>query len=628
MYKRLSALEKKKIVKQYLSGKKASKLCREAGISRTVFYAWVRKYKESRQIESKVRKGAKHWRKIDSSKERRVIRYSLTHPQARISDMSKFSQISTGSVWKILLRHGLSTVSDRKRYRKKNGLRLRKKISLRDKERVVKRVENGEKITHISKSESVSRTIIYSWFKRYASHGQSILSLKAKHAQRENHWRYRRGSEEVVLEIVKVYPEYTLDQIVSTLTTYTETIRMSRSGVYYLLKRYNLTTMRGRLLYAKMHARSSTQIYQLSELDIPSPIGYTNHSSLSPPEYTSDKRSLRKETSHTRERNLFPSQHTIIQISMAIIVTLTSITFSLQAGYGNVMLPRVFSFLDQDIITIFSRRYNDFSRENIQHISADPAFEMPSYAKVFADRNKTITTVGAIAINTTKNSYTPGEMVDLGIGIIDKSGVTVCDADIVVRVYEADNHTPLQHLSSREGTIASSPECRNGNVTYQSDYSGALTVSDPGNYQVNVEAHTTAGRIMAQDNLVIREPDGFIVQREKYPSRIYPKASYPVSIRVKAERDFIGEVIETLPNEFAISDISESGDLLAGGNGQQQIQWNVNWKKGGSYHLTYEIAFPLRSPAFYINPSLQLRSKDRQVFSENRYWEIVADSLE
>ena len=103
--------------------------------------------------------------------------------------------------------------------------------------------------------------------------------------------------------------------------------------------------------------------------------------------------------------------------------------------------------------------------------------------------------------------------------------------------------------------------------------------------------------------------------------RIYPRFNYPVKIKVTANRDFSGSVFDTVPSNFQIFDISDSGSSSEYGK-IKAIEWQVDWKKGESHILSYTIKFPYISPEFYLIGPLKVGE-----FSEGQEWQIASDSI-
>jgi len=83
MYKRLSVSEKLKLVKGVLAGEKITRVCKVAGISRTIFYEWLKKYKSAPPrtkphiLSAKNPQGNKHWRKVSKTVENKVIAIAI-----------------------------------------------------------------------------------------------------------------------------------------------------------------------------------------------------------------------------------------------------------------------------------------------------------------------------------------------------------------------------------------------------------------------------------------------------------------------------------------------------------------------------------------------------------------------
>src|SRR5258708_2555175 len=111
-YQRLSSKDKFLIINEFLNGKSVSKISREYGISRTIFYKWLKIYSSENLDDSsnpiKEQKVNSHWRKLSRPKEKRVVTIAISNSNYSIRRIAKEAEVSVGSVWKILKEHSLT----------------------------------------------------------------------------------------------------------------------------------------------------------------------------------------------------------------------------------------------------------------------------------------------------------------------------------------------------------------------------------------------------------------------------------------------------------------------------------------------------------------------------------------
>lgn len=96
------------------------------------------------------------------------------------------------------------------------------------------------------------------------------------------------------------------------------------------------------------------------------------------------------------------------------------------------------------------------------------------------------------------------------------------------------------------------------------------------------------------------------------------------------KEQYTGKIVETLPVNFTISNISHFGKIEKEKD-VQKIIWDVNWNAQSINVIEYTIAFPSESPQFYLLGPLELRASPsagsgQSVFSEARSWQVAADT--
>ncbi len=249
-------------------------------------------------------------------------------------------------------------------------------------------------------------------------------------------------------------------------------------------------------------------------------------------------------------------------------------------------------------------------------------------------------TWGVVAVNTNKSVYTPGETAKLAFGVLNKNGDTICNAQIEITIGDPDKKE--ETLSTKKGTIHNSPECGN-NFSSLPDYFTEYKTGKEGRYFMHVTATTTAGSHSITDFFDVKKEVPFSIERVDFPTRIYPPSGYPVELKITANEDYSGNVYDTVPQSFVVSEISDGGiapiqntdvqiktpseeivehDLnvfkkdipklskllwqdpstLNSSNNHKPmpIVWGVDWKKGETYTLSYTVNFPNVSPEFYL----------------------------
>ncbi len=142
-------------------------------------------------------------------------------------------------------------------------------LSAEDKILIIRQVIKGKSVSDLSRERKISRTIIYKWLKQYVNTSPSKLRkvLSAKNPSGKTHWRHIHGIEERVLQLVLANIEYSIDKIYSLLKA--EGILISRSGLYYVLKRLSLATYQDRLKYSASQVLVSRQVLRLPEYHLP-----------------------------------------------------------------------------------------------------------------------------------------------------------------------------------------------------------------------------------------------------------------------------------------------------------------------------------------------------------------------
>ena len=165
---------------------------------------------------------------------------------------------------------------------------------------------------------------------------------------------------------------------------------------------------------------------------------------------------------------------------------------------------------------------------------------------------------GVLAINTNKSIYLPGETAKLSFAVLDDDGNMVCDASLRLKIESENLHagkaglTVNDKLSTDDGKIKVNPEeCAKKAHTNVPDYKAEYKVQEIGVYKLVLTANTPAGETVITDSFEVRSSVQFNIERNG-PTRIYPVSPYEMKVKIEANEDFKGQVIETVPGNFDI----------------------------------------------------------------------------
>ena len=218
--------------------------------------------------------------------------------------------------------------------------------------------------------------------------------------------------------------------------------------------------------------------------------------------------------------------------------------------------------------------------------------------------------LGVLAINVNKSIYLPKERAYLQMAALTDTGHTICDAELWMSIVDPEGIET--DLSTENGTIYLSGECNGNNVTDVPDYFAYYDVNDVGTYTMKLINLDTGHEI--EDSFEVRNEVAFEVERVG-PTRIYPPATYQVTMYVTAEQDFNGDIIEYVPDSFKITNTSlviNNGsttvtlleNIIIGKSEKEikttEIVWFADIKKGDICTLSYEFDAPDISPEFYL----------------------------
>jgi len=227
-------------------------------------------------------------------------------------------------------------------------------------------------------------------------------------------------------------------------------------------------------------------------------------------------------------------------------------------------------------------------------------------------------TWGVLAMNLNQSTYQPGEDAKINIGVIDDFGHTICDANMLLQVEGPTGRVTT--LSTEDGTIGRSNDCGTTMITDRPDYLASFKPQQLGEYRLILGADTKNGHREIEQTFEVTNNAQFVVGRSS-ATRIYHPTDYVMKIEVTGGENFRGEIVDTVPKGFEITEISAGGRLTITSEGGR-ITWNnISIQAGETVELDYTYDAPRLSPQFYLMGRLQVGE-----WEEPRAWQIASDA--
>lgn len=251
---------------------------------------------------------------------------------------------------------------------------------------------------------------------------------------------------------------------------------------------------------------------------------------------------------------------------------------------------------------------------------------------------------GVLAINTDRSVYSPNQIAKIHFGVLDEKGDMVCDASLELKIKDQDGKV-IDKLTTETKQISVNEECYIKDYTEKPDYEAEYQVGEPGIYTLELEAKTPNGEHSVVDSFEVSEKEPFEIVRTG-PTRIYPPKWYPVHLKILANQDFNGEIVERVPATFEVTALGEIQEFsLKQDADSKYLIWDVELKAGDQLELGYEFDAPDVSPQFYTIGGVELRTShevidldqnelgqlienDKKIlFEDTRKWQIASDSI-
>ncbi len=232
-------------------------------------------------------------------------------------------------------------------------------------------------------------------------------------------------------------------------------------------------------------------------------------------------------------------------------------------------------------------------------------------------------TQGVLAVNLNKSVFVSGEQVRMAFSVLDAQGMGSCYASMSATLTTPSGKKQLFATDKR--TITLSPSCGAATITDKPDYWTDYTAKEEGNYTVALTSVSKAGIQHATTSFTVAKNLPFTIERSS-ASRVWPWVAYTMRIKVHAQKDFTGKVIEQIPDDFIVQTAT---GVVNDTGGYKLISWPTRLKAGEEAEFTYQYDAPDISPALYRLGQLQIQGVDakQSIFVEPHAWQLAIDGL-
>jgi len=235
-------------------------------------------------------------------------------------------------------------------------------------------------------------------------------------------------------------------------------------------------------------------------------------------------------------------------------------------------------------------------------------------------------TKGVLAINTEKSVYTKGESAIFQIGSLDPRGNTLCHSNLTLEISGPHFWNKKTILTTDNKAIKTNSTCGDNNVTNEPDYTAKFTPAETGRYYVRLTNRDSKISDVISFDVVSQKSS---IQIDRWgATRINPFKSdrYPMVLKVTAEKDFKGQLVERVPANFQI--VWQGSAKITPSSRDITLTWDVNMKAGETKEFSYEYTAPKVSPDFIRLGPAKITSSQAS-FAQQSYletgWQIASD---
>ncbi|MDE1845471.1 MAG: hypothetical protein KGI10_09125, partial [Thaumarchaeota archaeon] len=220
---------------------------------------------------------------------------------------------------------------------------------------------------------------------------------------------------------------------------------------------------------------------------------------------------------------------------------------------------------------------------------------------------------GLVTVNTAKSIYKPGETADFIIAVLDNTGSSVCDSNIVMKITDPTSQNTV--LSTVNGITIG--ECGLYNAHY-------VTGSE-GNYTIDISATSSSGVSHFSTYFTVAKKFDYDVIRTT-DTKIDPFNSpnnFNVKINLQSFVDsgpvVIKEYIPSVLNVTTDGTVTKVGDTKI-------ITWQRNLDASNNTLVSYNYSVPLIQPELYALGKVEVYKNDVLRFTEARNWFVAVDA--
>ncbi|MFZ2253556.1 MAG: DUF2341 domain-containing protein [Minisyncoccia bacterium] len=211
---------------------------------------------------------------------------------------------------------------------------------------------------------------------------------------------------------------------------------------------------------------------------------------------------------------------------------------------------------------------------------------------------------GLLAINSNQTEYALGDTTSISLGALSPGGNTLCEANLELYIID-----PNEFIS--QVPVERSGLCNGNNVVDSPDYLAQFLPDAVGTYEMYVESLDVNGEVLAHtsDTFKVIDPQNLMIARNG-PTRIFPRATYPMELTVVSAKQFKGILTERVPSNFEIgsttAQITQVGD-------EYELTWDLNLDAGVPVTVVYTFDAPDISPYLYTVGPAEITLHDQSV---------------
>lgn len=243
--------------------------------------------------------------------------------------------------------------------------------------------------------------------------------------------------------------------------------------------------------------------------------------------------------------------------------------------------------------------------------------------EISSEDGSTITqdfTWGVLSLNPDQSSYSIGDTAFLAMAVLDDHGDMVCNSALTLVITKPDGTTTT--LSTQNGQITVNNVCHTKEITLIPDYQALFNIDQIGNYNYTLTANTQNGIYSISDSFIAQNNPDFVIKRLAV-TRIYPPNTYPVTLKITANRNFTGTITESVPSSFKITNTLAK---ITTQNDRKLLTWTLSLSEGQTISLKYSYLAPMVSPERYLLGPITFTQNNKIAFTEPRTWQIASDA--